>query len=478
MFSLSKINTVSTIRCAPIGISNLQKREAITSSIAMGAGVTVMGVITICASRYKVADANQYVVRTGLGIQDISIDKKCILWPFQQCKFINMHPENYEFELSALSVEKIPFRLPGFFTIGPKDDKESLVKYVRLLSDRDIHTMILGVLEGETRILSSKMTLEEIFNNRQVFKETIIQGVQSELDQFGLIIYNANIKEMKDSDESKYFHNMMQKKESETANMAKVDVSEANKRGNIGEKEREATTRQQISKFEAETIGKENFNKQEIITSNAEVDVTKARATQLATIARVESEANSSMREYELMQEVQKRKADAELAAYKATLYVPKVVEADTIRLMADAKLYEKQQEASGVKALYQAQSDGLNKLCSSLNGNQNSLMQFLMMDKGQYQILAEANAKAFQGLNPKITMFNNSTASSNTESDPIKDIFKMLPMGFMYLNDQLGFNKNESDNFGDKAFERDQERKKEPSTLMIIPDTNNNHSE
>jgi flotillin len=413
-----------------------QKRTMVTEAVAASA----LGIGVICATRYKIANANQYVVRTGLGIKDIAINKKCILWPFQQYKFINMNPENYQFALSALSVEKIPFELPGVFTIGPKDDIDSLIKYVRLLSDVNIHDMILGILEGATRILASKMTLEDMFNNRDSFKKTIIKGVQEELDQFGLFIYNANIKEMKDGDSSKYFHNMMQKKESETANMAKVDVAEANKRGNIGEKEREASTRQQIAIYEAETIKKENYNKQEIINSNAEVAVTQAKANQLSSIANIESDANSSIREYELMQLVQQKKTDAEIASYKASVLAPKMIEADVIRLIADATLYSKQQEAAAVQLLYQAQSDGLNKLSSSFGGNNSALMQFLMMENKQYEILAHANADAFKGLSPKITMFN--TGPSSADTNPISDIFKMLPMGFMYLNDQLGLTK------------------------------------
>ena len=43
-----------------------------------------------------------------------------------------------------------------------------------------------GIIEGETRVIISGMTMEEIFKERQVFKTKIIENVQSELDQFGL----------------------------------------------------------------------------------------------------------------------------------------------------------------------------------------------------------------------------------------------------------------------------------------------------
>lgn len=40
------------------------------------------------------------------------------------------------------------------------------------------------------------MTMEEVFRHRSVFKQKVIEGVQAELDQFGLRIYNANVKEL------------------------------------------------------------------------------------------------------------------------------------------------------------------------------------------------------------------------------------------------------------------------------------------
>jgi flotillin len=53
---------------------------------------------------------------------------------------------------------------------------------------------VVGVIEGETRVLVSSMTMEEIFTEREVFKRRIFRNIQGELQQFGLCIYNANVK--------------------------------------------------------------------------------------------------------------------------------------------------------------------------------------------------------------------------------------------------------------------------------------------
>ena len=109
--------------------------------------------------------------------------------------------------LHAMTMEKLQFSLPAVFTIGPEDKEESLIKYATLLTgthDRatatgaamvaptgrsHVQDIVKGIIEGETRVIVSGMTMEEIFKERQVFKHKVIQNVQSELDQFGLRMY-------------------------------------------------------------------------------------------------------------------------------------------------------------------------------------------------------------------------------------------------------------------------------------------------
>lgn len=397
--------------------------------------VMVSAAVAGMLSCYHISDANQYIVKTGLGIKDISVGKKAFVLPFVQTgRVVNMNPINYEFTLHAMSIEKIPFILPGFFSIGPKDDPECIIKYVRFIEKADINNIILGIIEGETRTLSSRMTMEEIFNDRQKFKEIIIKGVQEELDQFGLMIFNANIKELMDSGESKYFHNMMQQKASTVENQAKVAVAEANKLGNIGHKEREAMTRQRVANLESDTIKTENEATQQVQISNRELSVVIAENDQKSRIAQIESISNASIREYELQQTIEQERLKSETIKSKASILPQVIVEVDALKMKADAALYAKQQEAEGIKAVYFAQSNGINNLLSSFNNDANTMMQFMMIENHLYEKIAEENAKAFQGLKPKITMI-----STGKDDNPVGDIFKMgLPIALGYLNNQL----------------------------------------
>ena len=103
-----------------------------------------------------------------------------------------------------MTIEKLQFSLPAVFTIGPNDNHEDLRKYVLLLTGGDsekrkatptgtgrnhVQDIVKGIIEGETRVIVSAMTMEEIFRERQIFKSKVIEHVQSELDQFGLKMY-------------------------------------------------------------------------------------------------------------------------------------------------------------------------------------------------------------------------------------------------------------------------------------------------
>ena len=152
---------------------------------------------------YHVADANSYITVTGYGIDDVRIVKKTVVWPFQKASTISISPFDFSITLQAMTREKLSFCLPAVFTIGPDNQPEALRKYALLLTGNadgtpattrtttatgrtHVQDIVKGIIEGETRVIVSTMSMEEIFRERDVFKSKIIENVQSELNQFGL----------------------------------------------------------------------------------------------------------------------------------------------------------------------------------------------------------------------------------------------------------------------------------------------------
>lgn len=266
-------------------------------------GLVGLGIVGFALTRYKTSKSNEWLVRTGLGITDIQIGKKYVQWPFQNIDYINMAPSSFKFSINAMSKEKMEFNFPAVFTIGPKNNPESLTSFSRYLLGQDneqVNDLIRGIIEGETRSMSANLAIEEIFAGRTEFKKDIVDNVQKQLDQYGLEIFNANIEELKDGDQSNYFRSLSQRIKSEAENRAKTEVAEQNKKGDIGVKEREGETRQQISIIEADTTLVENTRQQQILKSAAELEKTRAEQNLIIVQAKIKADNEALIKRMEL----------------------------------------------------------------------------------------------------------------------------------------------------------------------------------
>ncbi|KAL7595952.1 hypothetical protein Lser_V15G28150 [Lactuca serriola] len=431
---------------------------------------------------YRVASASEYLVITGFGIDDIKIAKKAWILPGQSCSRFNISPVNYTFDVQAMSAEKLPFKLPAVFTIGPRiDDDESLHKYAKLIASHDkqsrhVIELVKGIIEGETRVLAASMTMEEIFKGTKDFKKEVFDKVQLELNQFGLLIYNANVKQMVDEPGQEYFSYLGQKIQQEAANQARIDVSEAKMKGEIGSKLRQGQTLQNAAKIDAETKiiatqrqgqGKkeeikvktevkvfENQREAEVAEANAELAMKKAKWAKDSQVAEVEASKAVALREAELQKEVeimnaltQTEKLKAEFLSKASVEYETKVQEANwelyrkqkaaeailyekekqaeaqkamaeatlySRQQVADGELYAKQKEAEGLVALAQAQGTYIRTLSGAMGGNYGALRDYLMINGGMYQEIAKINGEAVKGLQPKISIWTGANGGGD----------------------------------------------------------------
>nr|XP_020151340.2 flotillin-like protein 2 [Aegilops tauschii subsp. strangulata] len=220
---------------------------------------------------FHVADASEYLAITGWGIDGVKLAKKAWVFVGQQCKKFNISPVNYEFEVHAMSAEKLPFILSAVCAIGPKitatgakesdgkDLETQLLLYAKLTApldrSRKIHVqeLVKGIVEGETRVLAAELTMEEIVKGSKAFKEKVFSRVQLELNQLGLVIDNADVKQLVEVPRHEFFSYLGQKTQQDAANQAMVDVAEARMMGEVGAKESEGLTPQNMAKVDAET---------------------------------------------------------------------------------------------------------------------------------------------------------------------------------------------------------------------------------
>lgn len=456
----SAINAISSM-----SVSGMIGGVSATAVLGLGAWLT---------TRYKVARANEYIVRTGPLIPDIDVGKQAFWLPYQTLSFINIEPITYHFTIEeAMSSEKISFNMPTVFTVGPKDDIDALKIYAKLLqaaTPDGVKSKIQNIIHGETRLEAGKMSLGDLFNNREKFKELIVGNINKELSQFGLHVYNANLEELRDMEGTKYFKILRETALESAANKTKVAVAEQTKIGNIGARLHETETRQKIAELEKQAKLAENERDREIAESNAILNVAKAELNKQIKIAESESLAAGQKRELELQKEVEERRnletlerlralnvsaanAEAEVAVRKAEGVASALkieaeakaiavkmaaeaqasadimqanAEAESTKLRAHAHYIEKENEAKGILKLREAEAEGLLQLVKSAGGVSN-LSQYLIVSTGVPTKIAEHQAEAVRGMSPKVNVWQtgNQENGGNDLAKTINNIVK-----------------------------------------------------
>ncbi|KAK3348566.1 hypothetical protein B0H65DRAFT_423780 [Neurospora tetraspora] len=356
---------------------------------------------------YKIAAPDEYLAITGMGVNTLKITKAAWVWPFQRCMRFSVQPHDYAMSLQAMTKEKLQFLLPVVFTVGPdvnqrganirrlgggvhdepgkpgdehdvamavsdsvvrrEDRGDALMKFAMLLADsgRDkgpnnhdfLEGIVKGIIEGEVRVLVSAMTMEEIFSEREEFKRRIFRNIQSELDQFGLKIYNANVKELKDAPGSTYFASLSQKAHEGATNQARIDVAEAQLRGNVGTQKRKGEEAREIAKIQGEQDRELAKIQAETQVQKTERDIEKATAEAVlktrkveldrdVQIAGIQAARKTEAEDEDLKREVQIKRAAAEMERLRATDVVKASIAREAKQQAADARAYEIEKEA------------------------------------------------------------------------------------------------------------------------------------
>ncbi|KAH9896223.1 hypothetical protein F4778DRAFT_772138 [Xylariomycetidae sp. FL2044] len=468
---------------------------------------------------YRIAAPDEYLAITGMHIKTVLITKAAWVWPFQRCTRFSVQPHDYGMNLQAMTKEKLQFLLPVVFTIGPdvnsrganakggsstsasihspsqanaEDRGDALMKYAMLLADPNaqkngtqyLENIVKGIIEGETRVLVSSMTMEEIFTEREEFKRRIFRNIQGELDQFGLKIYNANVKELKDAVGSTYFQSLSQKAHEGATNQARIDVADAQLRGNVGEAERHGQQERQIAKINAETAVQKTDRDVERAAAEANLATCKTNLNQDVEIARIQATRATESRDEDLKKEVQVKRAAAELERLRAKDVVQATIARESKQQAADAKAYEIEAEAKAVFAqstrvadagayktkldadaenhaqIARADADLQKKLkeaegltamaeayakMSHAFGGPQGLLNYMMIEKGTYVELATANAQAVHGMQPKISVWNTGSEAGQGQGGgqdsaaTMRNVYQLLPPLMSTIQDQTG---------------------------------------
>ncbi|WP_055666740.1 flotillin family protein [Desnuesiella massiliensis] len=311
-------------------------------------GALILLLLGILLSMWKKVPQDKAVVVTGLKKRVISGGGGLVIPFLERTDKISL--ENIKIEVkigNALTEQGVGISADGVAVIKVKSDLESVLAAVEQFNTGHEQKTIdiikdtsKDVLEGKLREIVSKMTVEEIYKDREKFASRVQEVAAIDLDQMGLEIKAFTIRDV--ADENGYLQALGKGRIAEVKRDAQIAEAEAQKETKI--RTSEAFREGEAAKLVAETSVAESLKNKELKVQLYRKDQETSKA--VADLA-YEIEANKVKKEVtetEMMVQIVRKQKEIELAEQEA-LRKEKELEA-TVKKEAEAEKYQYIQEA------------------------------------------------------------------------------------------------------------------------------------
>ena len=323
-------------------------------------GVLILLTLSV-ATMWKKVSQDKALVVTGLKKRVISGGGGFVIPLLERADVISL--ENMKINVDtkgALTEQGVDIKADGVAVIKVKSDMESILSAVEQFNtgkEADTISVIKDtakdVLEGKLREIISKLTVEEIYKDREKFASQVQEVAAVDLAEMGLEIKAFTIRDI--SDDNGYLEALGKKRIAEVKRDADIAEAEALKETHI--KTAEANRLGEEARLIAETqIAEATKGKELKVHQYRQEQDTKKAGADLAYD--IEASKVGQHVEQEKMQiEIVRKKKEIELAEQES-LRREKELKA-TIKLQADAEKYsqEKQAEAIKFKSIQDAQA-------------------------------------------------------------------------------------------------------------------------
>lgn len=330
-----------------------------TLFIAGGIIVAVIFVLIIFTATWKRVPQDKALVVTGLKKRVISGGGGIVIPLLERSDRISLENMKIEVKTDGARTEQgVDIRADGVAVIKVKSDKDSILNAVEQFNTgREQQTIEIikdtakDVLEGKLREIISKMTVEEIYKDREIFASEVQEVAAVGLSSMGLELKAFTIRDI--SDKNGYLEAL-----------GKPRIAEVKKNAAIAEADMEKETRVKVA--ESERLGAEakilaetyvaEANKEKELKIQAyreEQETYKARADSAYEIEK--NKVAKEVTETAMLVELTKKEKESEIQEKEAIrrenellATVNKQADADMYRLskQADAKKYAELKEA------------------------------------------------------------------------------------------------------------------------------------
>lgn len=298
---------------------------------------------------------------------------------------------------TVYTLQGVPIVGEAVAMIKVADSLEGIAKYAEQFLGRkqkEIEADIAEVLGSNLRAILSKMTVEQINNDRESFNEQVREIAQKQLDDMGFKITSLGLTDLKDVEGSDYL-----------TNLGRPRTAEVRKAAEIAEATNQRETKVHVAQMNEE-VKREEYEREIAIAearkqkeiqeaqNNAEIEREKAKTEAAYALEKAERELEvererlkiiSQKKEEELRlqllererqvkleeEEVKVKKARAEADYYERI----KAAEAE-----AEARKQAGRAEAEVIRMKSLAEIEAIEKRAEALNKNKEVMMMEMMM--------------------------------------------------------------------------------------------------
>ena len=324
--------------------------------------IIIVAVVFLMVSLWKRIPQNKAAVITGLKKRIISGGGGLVIPLFERYDVISL--ENIKIPLdieNAISAQGVPVMVKSVAVVKVKSDKESIYSAVEQFfrgatdkTSQEIATQSSYVLVGKLREIIAKMTVEEIYQDKDKFSSEVQENAAIALAEMGLEIKAFTV--MAIDDTNGYLEALGRKRISEVKRDARIAEAEAERETVI--RTAEATRRGSEAKLQAEAQVAEAAKEKELKIQSYRKEQEAAKAIADSAYQIEENKVKKEVTETELQVELLRRQKETELAEQEAKRR-EKELEA-TVNKQADADRYrqEKLAEAKKFEQVTKAQAE------------------------------------------------------------------------------------------------------------------------
>jgi flotillin len=361
-------------------------------SVAVLAGIVVAAVLVLMLlfrMVWRVAEPNQALIISGLGVHDVNGDTaeslgfkivtgkgSTVVPGFQTARRLSLDSQGAQLQVSCVTKQGLPVEVRAVVIYKVGDDFTSIANAARRFLDAQdqMNSTIHELFAGHLRSIVGSLTLEEMIHNRDALTGQVRQSSAVEMSKLGLVVDSLQIQEI--DDETGYVANLG--KPHAAAVAAAARIAEA-------QRDQEATEAEQVAAAKKAAAVRESQIQQ--AGYQAEVDRAAGTARQSGPLA------EATARQEVVVQETRAAQLEADLAEQRLQ---------SQVRKPADARAYETITAAQAERdaRISQAEADAREtELRAAADARQTELRAGAEAKRVEVEAAAQASATRTRGL-------------------------------------------------------------------------------